>query len=225
MFLCILDVLFPGAAHIINALVAAQQSYHEFPDARPITGYTLRNVSIKKTLVVPEDHHGIEIVLSMEHEDTATAKSPGWSSFSISSIVRDSDQWTEHCTGYVRVEVSEQEPPAPIDMTMDPRPVDAQVWYSKVANLGLHFGPSFQGYSDILADPATNLASAKIALRTTDGMFPGGESSYPLHPASLDLVIRIGLIACNGGQADTASVQLPIHHVQNVPQKRSPSSF
>ncbi|KAF4633197.1 hypothetical protein G7Y89_g4929 [Cudoniella acicularis] len=160
-------VLFPGAAHIINAMVAAEASYREFPDALPITGYTLRNVSIKKTLIVPEDHHGIEIVLSMELEDTATAKSPGWASFSVSSVVRDSAQWTEHCTGHVRVEVSALDPAAPIDMAMDARPVDPQAWYSRFADLGLQFGPSFQGYSDLQADPAQNLASAKIALRTT----------------------------------------------------------
>ncbi len=52
----------------------------EFPDALPIIGLTMRNVSIKKTLVVPEDDHGVEIVLSMELEDGATAKSPGWAS-------------------------------------------------------------------------------------------------------------------------------------------------
>lgn len=204
-------VLHPGAAHIVMAMLAAEQAYGKFPDALPITGLTLRNVSIKKTLVVPEDDHGIEIVLGMELEDGATAKSPGWAGFSIASVVRDSDQWTEHCSGLIKVEVSAFEQAPPIDTTMDGRAVDAQAWYTRFADMGLQFGPSFQGYSDIHADPIKNVASAKLALKTTAGMFPGGESSYPIHPASLDLVIRLGLMACNGGQAETASVQLPIH--------------
>jgi NADPH:quinone reductase-like Zn-dependent oxidoreductase len=191
--------------------VAAEQAYNDFPDALPVVGYALRNVAIKKTLVIPEDHHGIEIVVSMEFEDTATAKTPGWGSFSVSSIVRDTDQWTEHCSGFVKVEVSEFEPPAPIDLTMDARPVEPQAWYTRFADLGLQFGPSFQGYSDLRADPSKNLTSAQIALKTTKDLFPGGESYYPLHPASFDLVIRLGLIACNGGQSELASVQLPIH--------------
>ncbi|RYP56895.1 hypothetical protein DL771_011537 [Monosporascus sp. 5C6A] len=208
-------VLLPGAAHIVNAMVAAEHWYREFPDALPITGFTLRNVSIKKTLVVPQDDHGIEIVLSMEFEDGASAKAPGWASFSIASVVRDSDQWTEHCSGHVKVEVAPFKTPPAIDTaSMDGRPVEACAWYSRFAELGLKFGPSFEGYSDINADPDKRVASAKIALKTTEGMFPGGESSYPLHPASLDLVVRLGLIACSGGQAELASVQLPIHMTQ-----------
>ena len=204
-------VLHPGAAHIVMAMLAAEQAYNEFPGALPITGITLRNVSIKKTLVVPEDDHGIEIVLSMELEDGATAKSPVWASFSISSVVRDTEQWTEHCSGLAKVEVAAFEQGSPIDTTMDGRIVDAETWYKRFAEMGLQFGPSFQGYSDIRADPIKNVASAKLALNTTAGMFPGGESDYPIHPASLDLVIRLGLMACNGGQAETGSVQLPIH--------------
>ncbi|KEY70889.1 hypothetical protein S7711_00732 [Stachybotrys chartarum IBT 7711] len=207
-------VLHPGAAHIVMAMVAAQHAYAEFPDALPITGIILRNVSIKKTLVVPEDDQGIEIVLSMELEDGATAKNPGWARFSIASVVRDSDQWTEHCSGRSKVEVAAFDQAAPINTNMDGRAVDAQAWYKRFADMGLQFGPSFQGYSDIFADPIRNVASAKLALNTTAGMFPGGESSYPIHPASLDLVIRLGLMACNGGQAETASVQLPIHFTQ-----------
>lgn len=204
-------VLHPGAAHIVMAMVAAEHAYNEFPDALPINGLTMRNVSIKKTLVVPEDDYGVEIVLSMELEDGATAKSPGWARFSIASVVRDANQWTEHCAGQIKVEVSPFEQGSPIDTTIDGRAVDAQTWYRRFADMGLQFGPSFQGYSDIRADPAKNIASAKLALNTTAGMFPGGESPYPIHPASLDLVIRLGLMACNGGQAETASVQLPIH--------------
>ncbi|KAI1854205.1 hypothetical protein JX266_001346 [Neoarthrinium moseri] len=205
-------VLHPGAAHVVMAMVAAEHSYLEFPDALPIVGFTLRNLSIKKTLVVPQDDYGVEIVMSMELDDSATAKTPGWSSFSVSSVVRDTDQWTEHCSGLVKVEVASFELPTLVDSTnMDGRAVNAQSWYTRFSNMGLHFGPSFQGYSDIRADPAINVASAKLALNTTAGLFPGGESSYPIHPASFDLLVRLGLMACNGGQADTLSVQLPIH--------------
>lgn len=204
-------VLHPGAAHIVMAMLAAEQAYNEYPGALPIIGITLRNVSIKKTLVIPEDDNGIEIVLSMELEDGATAKSPGWATFSISSVVRDTEQWTEHCSGLAKVEVAAFERASPIDTIMDGRTVDAETWYKRFAEMGLQFGPSFQGYSEIRADPIKNVASAKLALNTTAGMFPGGESDYPIHPASLDLIIRLGLMACNGGQAETGSVQLPIH--------------
>ncbi|RAH58516.1 polyketide synthase [Aspergillus piperis CBS 112811] len=208
-------VLHPGAAHIVMAMLAAEQAYAELPDALPIVSLTLRNVSIKKTLVVPQDDRGIEIVLSMELEDGATAASPGWARFSIASVANDSEQWTEHCAGMVKVEVATFNAPTPIDTTtMDGRAVNEQAWQTRVADMGLHFGPSFQGYSDIWADPFRNIAVAKLSLNTTSDMFPGGESSYPIHPTSLDRAIRLGLMACNGGLAETASVQLPIHFDQ-----------
>ncbi|KAJ4296346.1 hypothetical protein N0V90_006391 [Kalmusia sp. IMI 367209] len=151
-------VLHPGAAHIVMAMLAAEQAYNDLPGALPVTGISLRNVSIKKTLVVPEDDHGIEIVLSMELEDGATAKSPGWATFSISSIVRDTEQWTEHCSSLTKVEVSAFQEIAPINTTMDGKAVDAETWATQ---------------------------------------------TY--------VQIRLGLMACNGGQAETGSVQLPIH--------------
>ncbi|PHH91148.1 hypothetical protein CDD83_1525 [Cordyceps sp. RAO-2017] len=204
-------VLHPGAAHIVMAMVAAEQAYAELPDALSVVGFSLRNVSIKRTLVVPEDDNGIEIVLSLELEDEATAGSPRWAGFSIASVARDSDQWTEHCSGLVKVEVSDFQQAAPIDKAMDGRAVDAQRWHKRFVEMGMLFGPSFQGHADIRADPNKNIASAKLALKTTAGMFPGGESSYPIHPASLDLAIRLGLMACHGGQTETGRVQLPIH--------------
>ncbi|KAH8719431.1 hypothetical protein GQ44DRAFT_808784 [Phaeosphaeriaceae sp. PMI808] len=185
-------VLRPGAAHIVMAMLTVQQAYSEFPGALPVTGIALRNVSIKKTLVVPEDDHGIEIVLRMGFEDSASAKTPGWATFSISSAIRDSEQWTEHCSGLAKVELGEFGDVEPVDTTMDGRAVDAETWYKRFAEVGLRFGPSFQGYSDIYADPVKNVVSAKLALNTTAGMFPGGESEYPIHPASLDLVIPLG---------------------------------
>ena len=141
-------------------MLAAEQAYNEFPGTLPITGITLRNVSIKKTLVVPEDDYGVEIVLSMELDDGATAKSRGWATFSISSVVRDTEQWTGHCSGFAQVGVTALEQVSPIDTTMDGRAANVETWYKRFAEMGLQFGPSFQDYSDIRVDPIKNVASA-----------------------------------------------------------------
>ncbi|RYP13322.1 hypothetical protein DL765_006912 [Monosporascus sp. GIB2] len=94
--------------HICLAIVAASEAYYWFPEPLRITGYSLRNVAIKTALKIPEDDYGVDIILSMELVDTATAKLPTWSSFSVSSVVRDSNEWTEHCAGFVKVK-----PPSP----------------------------------------------------------------------------------------------------------------
>ncbi len=63
--------------------------------------------------------------------------------------------------------------------------------------------------SDIRVDSQLNVAEATLALTTTasesEGAVKGGESKYPLHPASLDGAIQLGLIACHGGRPKEAS--------------------
>ncbi|KAF2806012.1 polyketide synthase [Mytilinidion resinicola] len=207
------DAVFPAAGYISMAIVAASQVYEEFPDAHPVEGYSLRNVDIKTALKIPEDQHGIEIILSMELVDTATARAPAWTSFSISSIARDSEKWTEHCTGLIKPDVFAG--PLKVDKistTAESRAVNARNWYRKFAAIGLGYGPTFQALSEIRADPAKNLASAKLGLKTTAGTVKGGESAYLIHPASLDAMIQLGLLACYGGQTESATTAfVPIH--------------
>ena len=86
----------------------------------------------------------------------------------------------------------------------DPRIIDAKVWYKRFTEIGLGYGTAFQGLSDIKTNPYTNVASAKLDLATTRGMFDYPESSYMIHPASLDLCHQFALIASCGGQVQKA---------------------
>lgn len=97
--------MFPGAGYIAMAVEAALRIYNEFPDPLKIKGFCLRDVAIKKSLVIPEDDYGIEILTSLELVDVATARSPAWATFSISSVGRETDEWPEHSTGRVKVEI------------------------------------------------------------------------------------------------------------------------
>jgi acyl transferase domain-containing protein len=206
------DVVFPAAGYICMAMVAASQIYEEFPDALPILGHSLRNVNIKTALKIPEDQHGIEIIFSVELVDTATARAPTWASFSVSSVARASDQWTEHCTGLIKVDIASPVEADKISTAIESRAVDSRNWYKTFASIGLGYGPTFQALSEIRADQATNLASAKLGLKTTDDIVKGGESTYQIHPASLDAMIQLGLLACQGGQTDKATIAfVPIH--------------
>ncbi len=216
------DVVFPAAGYIAIAVEAASRIHHEFPAPVPrIAGYSLRNVSIKSSLRIPEDDYGVEVMTSMELVDVATAQSPAWATFSISSVTRESEEWTEHCTGLVRVERAESEPSASstsrLNMTSPAaRAADASPWYKRFAAIGLGYGATFRPLSEIRADQQNkNQVSAKVLLKTTAGTIKGGESSYVLHPASLDGVIQLGLIACHGGRADEANTAfVPVHFSQ-----------
>nr|XP_036579356.1 polyketide synthase [Colletotrichum truncatum]KAF6786903.1 polyketide synthase [Colletotrichum truncatum] len=208
------DAVFPAAGYMCMAMVAASQVYDEFPNALSVSGYSLRNVDIKTALKIPEDQYGIEIMLSLELTDTETAKKPAWATFSVSSVARDSDQWTEHCTGQVMVDVSNDclHDKMRVSDTEESRAVNTQAWYKKFASIGLGYGTAFQALSNIRADPMENLASARLNLKTTSGTIKGGESGYPIHPASLDSVIQLGLLASHGGQTERlSSAFVPVH--------------
>ncbi|KAK4173766.1 putative polyketide synthase [Triangularia setosa] len=208
------DAVFPAAGFIAMGIEAATQAYRELPKAHEITGYSLRKVDIETVLRLPEDDRGVDIILSLELADTeATVQSPNWSRFTVSSVARDSDEWTEHCKGLVKVEISEK--PAvtgKMDTVMDARFPDTRAWYEKFTEIGIGYGPTFQPLSDIRADPNQNLAQATVTLNTTDNTIEGGESSYALHPAALDGTFQLGLIACYGGQLERAyTAFVPVH--------------
>ncbi|RYP57289.1 hypothetical protein DL769_009575 [Monosporascus sp. CRB-8-3] len=207
------DPVFPAAGFIAMAIEAATRVYRELPEAHEITGYSLRKVDIQTALRLPEDDSGVDIILSLELADTESAKSPDWTRFAVSSVARDSNEWTEHCTGLVRVEISEK--PAvtsKMSTVMDARFPDTRAWYKRFTEIGIGYGPTFQPLSDIRADPNQNLAQATVALNTTAGTIEGGESSYVLHPAALDGTFQLGLIACYGGQLERAyTAFVPVH--------------
>ncbi|KAF7538397.1 hypothetical protein G7054_g2978 [Neopestalotiopsis clavispora] len=206
------DAILPAAAYVAMAIESASQAYCELKDPLQVTGFSLRNLSIKSALKIPEDDRGVEVILSLELSDAASAKSPCWATFSISSVTSDTQLWTEHCTGSVKVQVSDPPSIQKMSGTMDARVVNAQAWYSKFANIGLGYGPSFQGLSDIESDPAQSWASAKLDLKTTSHVTKTHESKYALHPASLDALFQLGLIACHGGQLDkAATAYVPVH--------------
>jgi len=187
------------------AVEAATQVYHDIPYSSEITGYSLRKVNIEAALRIPEDDYGIEIILGMEFLDTAAVKSPSWARFTVSSVARDSNEWTEHCTGLVKVEISQPAERDRMSAEMDARFPDLGSWYNKFTEIGIGYGPTFQPLSELQVDPNRNLAKASVALNLTAGTIEGGESSYTLHPAALDATFQLGLIACYGGQIERAN--------------------
>ncbi|KAL9004067.1 MAG: hypothetical protein Q9188_003102 [Gyalolechia gomerana] len=211
------DTVLPGAGYIAMAIEAAARIHHEFPATVPIKGFSLREVAISKSLMIPEDDYGVEVLTSMELVDAATAQSPAWATFSISSVGRETNEWSEHSTGRVKVEVVDTDMDVPKKLKLDGstcRSVDARTWYKKFYDVGLGYGPAFRPLSNIrvINDADSNVAVATVALHSTAQAIKGGESRYALHPASLDGAIQLGLIACHGGRPSEATTAfVPVH--------------
>ncbi|KAI8623623.1 polyketide synthase [Xylariaceae sp. FL1651] len=196
-------IIFPAAGFLSIVIEAVHRSYNENADALPIIGYSMRNVSIPRALRVPEDDYGVEIVTSMELVENATAETPSWSRFSISSTTRDSDSWVQHFTGQIKVEVTKIKVDQML-IDMDPRIVSSAIWYKRFAQIGLGYGQAFQGLSDIQADPTKNSAVGKIDMGIGVRGKESTAAAYPIHPTALDAAFQLAIIACYGGQHERA---------------------
>ncbi|KAJ8132485.1 hypothetical protein O1611_g1135 [Lasiodiplodia mahajangana] len=200
----------PAAAYIAMAIEASRQIHGETADTNTsvIESYKLRNVAINSTMRLEDNTYGVETVLNMEKLalTNANAKSE-WYKFSIGSMPRNGEIWTEHCSGQIRVETRSTS----FDQDMrllegDPRSrsLDISRWYEKFQEMGLGYGTTFQCLSKLQAHRDSFHAVADVALDTTDGTLEGGESEYALHPASLDSCLQLALIAFHAGQVENA---------------------
>ncbi|KAF1948501.1 ketoacyl-synt-domain-containing protein [Byssothecium circinans] len=191
------NAVLPGSAYVCLAIEAASQFKNVAKEDNVC--YRLRDVSIKSALQIPEDDNGVETMLHLQ----ASSSSPKWLQFAISSASPDRDVWTVHATGLISVAPSSPLTSPRLEEKMDPRVVETSDWYSAFTEVGLEYGPSFQGLSHLQADSRSNICSAEIALNTTDGLFNGPESEYAtIHPASLDMCNQLALISTHGGEVE-----------------------
>ena len=197
--------IFPAAGYLAMASEALSQYHYEANDAEELKGFSFRNVAINSTMQVPDDDFGVETILNLQAANLTISKtSERWHDFKISSL--QDDQWTEHCNGSICAETQHpvRQSSDANDFSIDPksRPIDSANWYEKFADVGLGYGPTFQGLTDIRARPNVNRATATVALHTTEGNVKGGESSYPIHPSTVDFCLQLALIACHAGQTE-----------------------
>ena len=193
----------PGAGYIAMAVEAARQFYLEAEDAMAIKAFKLRNVAINSTMRIPDDEFGIETILNMEAVQLTNANvSSKWLKFSIGSIVPDSENWTEHCSGIISAETQPRNLEHKLSVNRRARSLDMARWYEKFAEKGLGYGSAFRGLSKLQAYRDDNCAAANVALSPTVGNVKGGESYYPLHPTTLDTCFQLCIISCYAGQVE-----------------------
>jgi malonyl CoA-acyl carrier protein transacylase len=187
------DVLLPGAGYIAMAGEAIRQ----------LTGsddYSLKHVTLSAALVLRDDV--VEIITHLSRAKlTSTLDSP-WYNFSISSL--SGNTWVKHASGQCRAG-SEHELKVPI-LEPQARKVSAAAWYRLMRRYGFNYGPRFRGLSDISAHVSDKLAVGTITGQDQDMV----ESSYSLHPASIDCTFHISTASMyNGLERNFSTVSVP----------------
>ncbi|KAJ6103160.1 hypothetical protein N7486_005587 [Penicillium sp. IBT 16267x] len=203
------NVIYPGVGYLVMAIEASRQLAGE----KKIAGFQLQKVSINRALIVPDTKEGIEISLSMTPTDRPSDLRR-WRRFQISSFNESSDEWTEHCNGYIAVEYQ-----LSADLVDDGREAsaEAQAWkeafeiaqnlctkpvtfaktYDSLREIGLDFGPLFRNLHNV------QNSGCRLGLMTGVVTVPEIAQSMPkqyihshlIHPATMDSMIHMMIAA------------------------------
>lgn len=209
-------VVVPGAAFMEMGLAAAAATFGS-------DGYRLENVTIQEPLILQDEGaRTVQLVLTPQDSDQT--------SFQLASFIGE-DKWRTHTTGTIRVGPDHQS--AMLDEigleTIQGRcqkEIDVAVFYDKLREIGLDYGPHFQGVNQLWR--GDNEALAQVRLPESI-IAEAGE--YQLHPALLDACFHPGLLLCtlpSLGSTEPASdveanIYIPFGFDRFAVYRRSPS--
>lgn len=177
------DIIFPGAGYIAMAGEAIRQ----------LTGaedFTVREVTFASAMVISESQ-ATEIITSVRPLRLTDSADSVWHEFSITSY--NGASWTKHCSGQVRPG-PDHELKAPALQAL-PRVVSSAKWYQAMRNVGLNYGPSFQGLDDICTGTTDMVAHASVS-----NAAHSGKGLYALHPSTIDMCVQLFSAAASYGQ-------------------------
>lgn len=191
------EAVFPAAGYFSMALEAITQ-VHELSDsaATPIDSYTLRDVSIKKALVTPDDDDGIEVLFNLR----PSVHGASWWDFSVSSVDADRVK-KDHMAGSISINTSPRGSVTPRTVPAFPQRASGKAWNQALRAVGFDYGPTFQDMDDIRFDGRHYEASCRTAIKQeVDASL--GESRYVLHPATFDSVLQLSIAAIYAGRTN-----------------------
>lgn len=192
------ESVFPAAGYFSMAVEAITQLNELSDKPVPIESYVLRDVSIKKALVTPDDDDGIEVLLNIRpsvygESDTKTT----WWDFSVSSIDREGVK-KEHMAGSISINTRPRGK-APRKAPQFPQRASGKAWNQALREVGFDYGPTFQDMDDIRFDGKHYEASCTTNIKqSVDETL--GESRYTLHPAVVDSTLQLSIAAIYAGR-------------------------
>lgn len=218
--------VFPFAGYISTAIQAAyQQAIMEGRIVTSSSKYSLREINVHRSLVLPETPE-VELSITLKRQKDGSRGGPSmWSEFNIYSWT-ESAGWSEHCRGLVTMIDDDGQPnaidgkaalQAKVSKIQDAiaekeavckAEVDCDLYYKRIAELGLQFGPKFQGLRAGLAGP--DQCIAKIEIPDTAASMPRNfESGLIIHPTTLDSCLQSATLALSGVDLQFATLYVP----------------
>ncbi|KDN61564.1 putative beta-ketoacyl synthase domain-containing protein [Colletotrichum sublineola] len=184
--------------------------------------FEFRDVSVVKPLALQDAD--VELTINLRpHQETNLAASETWKEFRICSWSHGSG-WTEHCVGLIalhgtetnEVDGKEQKlaalrgAEATMKASEGPEAVAVAETdiYERLNELGVGYGPSFQGIKDCKA--SNKYAMGNISSFDIAGDMPNHyQTSSVLHPTFLESVVQMYWPILGAGRTDVNTVYLP----------------
>lgn len=191
----------PATGYIAIAVEAARQFFHEKVKFEGAFKYFLPRLSIKSALSFPPSGTAIEVMTSVRFQTVSNAvSSTNWLEFTIQSVYEGI--WTDHCVGVIGRQAIDEVVPL-FDESKVQEPRTSHTWYRGFANIGLNYGPPFNGLTDIRTDPWTNQCVTDTKLLPLD--VPTDDSRYIVHPGTMDTCLQAILIGAHNGSLKSAN--------------------
>jgi len=201
-------ILFPMSGFISMAIQAASQR----AASRDIQyeKFEIRDICVHTPLMVTDDE--VEITLQLRpHQEGTLLSSDIWDEFRVHSWVANKG-WTEHCKGLISVEsknsISVLLPTTSQVSTENQLPLDKDKIYESLADLGVSYGPSFQGMNNCYANHNSSSADI-ITVDTAQEMPKEYQTDSVIHPAILEQLIEMYWPILGAGRVSIDTVYLP----------------
>ncbi|KAH8427718.1 uncharacterized protein LDX57_005428 [Aspergillus melleus] len=205
-------VVFPAAGYIAMAIEALTQALGK--KQADALSYELRNVNIMAALTLSSQDNMVpaEIFTTLRKKSVSpTVKSKKWWEFEIVSV-KDGISST-HVLGSIAVYV----PRAPLAAAVKldeahGEPSAVRNWYQKMRDEGLNFGTQFQTMRTLRV-PRGRTDRWAISEIDVHQQTPGGiehDSSYTIHPVSIDGMFQTAIIAGAHGVIPDLLAQVPV---------------
>lgn len=201
-------VVFPAAGYIAMVIEAARQL--NSPGYTKLPPCNLQQIRFLKALVLSgeDSDAGVEIYTALHMLPSCGEYESTWR-FAITS--QSAGKTTVHVDGNITLDsdskpLRERIPIQPQDFESQP----ARRWYEAMAQAGIHFSGPFRALYDI-KNPKMKNCKHTIAMANFHPGDPDGlESSYPIHPATLDAILHSSLIATAAGVLKQFKLRIPV---------------
>lgn len=220
------EAVFPAAGYFSMAIEAITQLNELSSSPAKIEGYVLRDISIKATLVTPDDDDGIEVIYNMRPSVYSEATTQnGWWDFSVSSISKEGYQ-NDHIAGSISINTRKRGQ-TPKTVPNMPQRATGKSWNQRLREVGFDYGTTFQDMADVRSDGKNYAAACKTVIKSESGVMEG-ESRYVLHPGAVDSCLQLLIVAIYAGrlndmncgavpiQVDEVAIWTPTSHQLEV---------